>query len=437
MDVKIPFLGDGINTVTVLSLAVAVGDTVKKDQTVLELETDKAVAPVPSPADGKVEKILVSAGAKVGPGTLVLVLSNGTAAASAAPASVNVAAPQLAPAPAGSVSSTSTSTITTTLGAIGSYSYESKSGAAAPAAPSIRQMAMQMGLDLNRVKGSGNGGRITLEDVRAHLSQLQYLAFQAPSAPASLSVATASAPVAVAIDYAKVGAISRKPLSSLRQKIGQRMVENWTTIPHVTQNDEADITALMELRKKYKAKFEKKGASLTLTTLLIKPVIAALKKLPHFNASLDMAAAELVLKQYFNIGVAVDSESGLMVPVLKNADQKSVFELSLELGKLAEKTRSRKIGVEEMQGGGFTISNLGGFGVGHFTPIINSPEVAILGVGGGVLKPVVKGKKIAQALMLPLSLSYDHRIIDGADGARFIREIISAIENFKEAELKG
>jgi pyruvate dehydrogenase E2 component (dihydrolipoamide acetyltransferase) len=242
------------------------------------------------------------------------------------------------------------------------------------------------------------------------------------------------------VDFSKWGPVERKPATSLRRKIGEKMSESWTTIPHVTQFDEADITALMELRKKYSAAYEKKGAKLTVTHFIMKAVVAALKKYPAFNASLDESSGEIVFKKYFHLGVAVDTEQGLIVPVLRDADKKSLFELAKELDALAEKTRQRKVSIEELKGGSFTISNLGSIGGQYFTPIINKPEVAILGVSRGVLKPVVvklKTKEVVEArLMMPLALSYDHRVVDGADGARFMRTLVEALQNFEEKEVK-
>jgi pyruvate dehydrogenase E2 component (dihydrolipoamide acetyltransferase) len=225
------------------------------------------------------------------------------------------------------------------------------------------------------------------------------------------------------IDFSKWGPVEAKPLTPLRQKIAEKMTESWTTIPHVTQFDEADITALMALRKKYAPAYEKKGATLTLTSFILKAVVTALKKFPTVNSSLDEALQKLVEKKYYHIGVAVDTEQGLIVPVLRDVDKKTLLQVSKELGELAEKTRQRKVSLDELKGGTFTVSNLGGIGGSHFTPIVNKPEVAILGVGRGAGK-------------LPLSLSYDHRVIDGAVGARFIRAVAEALENFKEDEVK-
>ena len=425
MDIKVPHLAEGISSGTVVSILVKEGEEVKKDQTVLELETEKAVAPIPASEGGKVSKILVKEGDKVAVGQAVMTLANGSAAPAAAAKAPAAAAPSAAaPRPA----QPAVPAAPQPPAAAGDYSYQSKSGFPPPASPVIRKMARDLGIDLARVRGTERGGRITLDDLRAYIGMLQQGCGAAPAAPAG-QAKPASAPV----DFSKWGPVTRKPLTSLRQKIAEKMTESWTTIPHVTQFEEADITSLMEKRKQHKAAFEKAGAQLTLTVLLLKAVVAVLKKYPGFNSSLDESKQELVLKQYYHIGVAVDTEQGLIVPVVKDTDKKSLLEVSKDLAALAEKTRQRKIGVEDLQGGTFTISNLGSIGGQHFTPIVNKPQVAILGVGRGVQKPVIaKNGKVENRLMLPLALSYDHRVVDGADGARFIQSLVQEIENFSE-----
>lgn len=405
MEIRVPRLGEGADSGNVVSIFVKEGDTVAKDQLLIELENEKAVAPIMSTDAGVVSKIHVKVGDKISVGQLIATLSGG--AGSPAPVAAPIkeepkfqAPPQAAPAhgPAPVVP-----------------------GVPAPASPSVRKMAADLGIDLTRVRGSERGGRITLEDVKAYIQSLQNLASSggAPQTHAAAKPAAASEQ----IDFSKWGPVTKKPFSSLRQKIAQKMVESWTTIPHVTQFDNADIAALLQLRKKYVAAYEKKGAALTLTSFILKASVEALKKYPQFNASLDETSHELVLKSYYHLGVAVDTEQGLIVPVLRDVDKKSLLEISKELAELAEKTRQRKVSLDELKGGTFTISNLGGIGGSHFTPIINKPEVAILGVGRGADK-------------LPLALSYDHRVIDGADGARFIRALAEALENFKEEAVK-
>jgi pyruvate dehydrogenase E2 component (dihydrolipoamide acetyltransferase) len=290
-------------------------------------------------------------------------------------------------------------------------------------------VARELGIDLSRIQGTEYGGRITMADLRAYIQQLQQAAASPP--PVSQPVAAVER-----VDFSQWGPIVKRPLSALRQTISRRMAESWTSTPRVTQFDEADITAVNALRKKYAKAYEAQGTRLTLTGFAIKVVVPALQKHPIFNASLDEVANEIVFKEYFHIGIAVDTEHGLIVPVLRNADQKSVLELSKELEELAAKTRDRKVSADELKGGSFTISNQGGIGGGAFTPIVNKPQVAILGLGRGVMKPVVVGDKIEPRLMLPLGLSYDHRVIDGGQAARFIVELVQAFQNFKEADVQ-
>jgi len=300
------------------------------------------------------------------------------------------------------------------------------------AAPSLRKLARDLGLDLTKIRGSERGGRIVLEDIRAYIQRLQKLAAKPPTAPAPSAAAPAPKAAPEQIDFSKWGPISKKPLSPLRQVIVRRMAENWNAVPRVTQFDEADITNVMALRKKYAAAYEQKGARLTLTSFALKVVADTLKKHPIFNSSLDEAAQEIVTKEYFHIGVAVDTEAGLIVPVLRDVDKKSMLDLSKELEELAKKARDRKVSAEELKGGTFTISNQGGIGGAHFTPIVNKPEVAILGLGRGAMKAVVRGDKIEPRMMLPLTVAYDHRVIDGGVAARFVVDLVAGFEGFAE-----
>jgi pyruvate dehydrogenase E2 component (dihydrolipoamide acetyltransferase) len=300
-----------------------------------------------------------------------------------------------------------------------------------PASPEIRRIARELGLDLRRVRGSESGGRVVMSDLRGYIARLQSLAAQPKAAPGA-----AARPVPESVDFSKWGPVTKKAMTPLRKTIARRMVENWNSIPHVTQFDEADITALMELRKQFTADYEKKGARLTLTSFALKAVVAALKKHPIFNASLDEATDEVVFKDYFHIGLAVDTEQGLLVPVLRDVDKKSLLQLSKEVQELADKARDRKVSLDEMKGGTFTISNQGGIGGAHFTPIVNKPELAILGLGKGGWKAVVKDKQIVQRLTLPIAISYDHRLIDGGTAARFTVDLLAAFEAFTAADLK-
>ena len=270
-----------------------------------------------------------------------------------------------------------------------------------------------------------------MADLRAYVQRLQQLA----ASPKAGSVAPATIPPVGSIDFSKWGGISRKPLSSLRKTISRRLVESWNTIPHVTQFDEVDITDLMDLRKKFAADYEAKGARLTLTSFALKAAVAALKKHPIFNSSIDEGAAEIVVKEYYHIGLAVETDQGLIVPVIRQVDRKSLFELSKEVAAVAEKARDRKVSLDDMKGGTFTLSNQGGIGGAHFTPIVNRPEVAILGLGRSVLKAVVKDRKIEPRLLLPIAISYDHRVIDGGTAARFTVDLLEAFQSFKAADL--
>ena len=296
-------------------------------------------------------------------------------------------------------------------------------------------MAKQIGLDLTRIPGSGNGGRITIEDVRTYIHALQSGAFsQAPVLQAQPVIQ--EKPSKPSIDFSKWGSVRKEPFSSLRQKIAENLTTTWNEVPHVTQFEEADLTSVMALRKKYNPKYEKKNAKLTVTVFVMKALVEALKQYESFNASYDDNTKELVLKEYFHLGVAVDTDSGLVVPVIRDVDKKSMKDLAIELNEMAEKARNRKLGIEDMRGGCCTISNLGSLGVGQFTPIVNAPEVAILGIGRGYEKPIMKDKKLHSYLTMPLALSYDHRVIDGADGARFIVAFKKALESFDESLLK-
>jgi pyruvate dehydrogenase E2 component (dihydrolipoamide acetyltransferase) len=281
-----------------------------------------------------------------------------------------------------------------------------------------------LGIDLRKVHGSEQGGRVVMADVRAYIERLQQLAEQPRAA------APPAQPPPVPVDFSKWGPIARRPLTPLRKVIAARMAQIWNAVPRVTQFDQADITALDELRKNHAPAFEKKGARLTLTAFALKIAAGALQKHPIFNTSLDEAAGELVWKEYFHIGLAVDTEQGLIVPVLRDVDRKNILALCKELGGLAARTRDRKVSLDELQGGCFTISNQGGIGGGHFTPVVNRPEVAILGMGRAALKPVVRDGKIEPRLMLPLTLAYDHRVIDGAAAVRFMLELVRGFEQF-------
>lgn len=431
MDLKLPHLGEGADSGTVVNLFVKEGDQVNKDQPILELENEKAVATIPSTAAGTVSKIFVKSGDKISVGQRILSLSENGAAA-ARPAGKPEAAPKTEvveekPSRPAAHEPEPQERADASAG-------EPKPGVPPAAAPSIRKLARDLGLDLTKVRGSARGGRIVLEDIRAYIQRLQRLAGEPKTAPAG--PAAAPKPSVESIDFSKWGPVSIKPLSPLRQVIARRMHENWNAVPHVTQFDEADITDLNALRKKYAAAYEQKGTKLTLTSFALKVVAEAVKLHPIFKSSLDEAAQEIVMKDYCHIGVAVDTEAGLIVPVIRDVDKKNLLDLSKELEDLAKKARDRKVSAEELKGGVFTISNQGGIGGGHFTPIVNRPEVAILGLGRGTMKPVVRGDKIEPRLMLPMGLSYDHRVIDGGAAARFVVALVKGFESASEEWVK-
>jgi pyruvate dehydrogenase E2 component (dihydrolipoamide acetyltransferase) len=296
-------------------------------------------------------------------------------------------------------------------------------------------MAEDLGIDLRRVRGSENGGRIILADLKAYVQGL-IQGFGGGRQASAPSEPQTQKPAPESIDFSKWGSVKKTPMTTLRKAISNKMVESWTTIPHVTQQDTADITAVMALRKKFVEKYEKKGGGLTLTVIILKALAKALKKHPKFTVSLDEATQEIVSKEYIHIGIAVDTEQGLIVPVLRDVDKKSPLQVAKDLQDLAEKTRTRKIAAEDLKGGTFTISNQGGIGGGFFTPVINKPEVGILGIGKGNLTPVVVGKEVENRMLLPLSLSYDHRLIDGGDAVRFLNDVVKEIQEFPAKDLE-
>jgi pyruvate dehydrogenase E2 component (dihydrolipoamide acetyltransferase) len=492
-DFTLPELGEQIEAGDVLRILVKAGDTITKDQPVLELETDKATIEVPSSVAGTVTEIKVKQGEKVKVGQAILSVADGAAAPPAAAKDTAAksadevppkqeaakqgaakaeaeAAPRQAAAnaqPAKSRGSAEaeevpdmqpdvevqdqstkpdkagikdpsvgpqaddgdearpaqqgdrTNVVDINRGARPAAEAPAPEAPPAPAAPSVRRMAREIGVDINEVPGTGTAGRISIDDVKAHAKRLV----------AGSRSGGAAAGVALP-DFSRWGTVERQPMRAVRRKTAEHLSAAWATIPHVTQCDLADITGLEELRKKYTKQVETAGGNLTVTAIAVKVIAAALRVFPQFNASIDMAAAEIILKKYVNIGIAVATDRGLLVPVIRNADQKNIVQLSVELAQLSEKARNRKISIEEMQGGCFSISNLGGIGGTYFTPIVNAPEVAILGISRARMEPVYQKETgtFVPRLMLPLSLSYDHRVIDGADGIRFLRWVAEALE---------
>ncbi|HEY0074749.1 MAG TPA: 2-oxo acid dehydrogenase subunit E2 [Abditibacteriaceae bacterium] len=460
----LPSLGEGVDSGTVAGILVSVGDEVEEGQPLLELETGKSVVPVPAPQAGKIAAITVKEGDQVKVGQAVLSFDGGATQSKAADNSEPKAEMQgetradamgsvqqkgmatgmddtededtgkdkkiTPPSQLGESNGSpnrSSNGVGHTLPAVAAVSAVSQEAKASsiPAAPSVRRLARELGVDLASLKGSGPGGRIGFADVKSAVQTV------APVAGSN------SVPAVPLPDFAKWGNIERKPLSGIRRATAEQMARSWSTIPHVTQFDKADITELEKLRKQYGKQAETAGAKLTVTAIILKVVAGALKKFPQFNSSLDVAGNEQIFKSYYNIGVAVDTERGLMVPVVRNVDSKNIVEIAVELNQIAERARSKKTTLEEMQGGTFTITNLGGIGGTAFTPIVNAPEVAILGLSRGGMEPVWNGQSFEPRLMLPLSLSYDHRVIDGADGARFLRWICTALEQPFLMSLEG
>jgi pyruvate dehydrogenase E2 component (dihydrolipoamide acetyltransferase) len=417
MDVKLPKLGEGADSGVVVNIFVKEGDTVAKDQAILELENEKAVASIPSTASGVVTKIYVKAGDRIGVGQKILTTADGAPVAAAAPASKPPAkktVSQAAPEPE-------------EIAGESPEPEEEISDENVAASPSIRKMARELGINLGKIRGSESGGRIVAADVRNYIQRL----IRAAARPASSAPASAK-PAPVQIDFSQWGPVSKKPVTPLRKVIARRMAESWNSVPRVTQFDDIDFTRVGELRKKFAAAYEAKGVKLTLTPFVLKAVADTLKKHPVFNSSLDEVAGEIVIKEYIHLGIAVDTEQGLMVPVIRDVDKKSLLDLAKELEQLAAKARDRKITADEMKGGTFTISNQGAIGGAHFTPIVNLPEVAILGLGRGALKPVARDGKIEARLLTPVALSYDHRVVDGGSAARFAVDLAKAFENFEE-----
>jgi len=428
MDVKLPKLGEGADSGIVVNVFVKEGDTIAKDQAILELENEKAVASIPSTGAGVVSKVHVKAGDRVGAGQRLISLSDG---AEPAPAPAAGAAPKLAAKKA--VTKAVPETEPEAVDETSAEAEEEISNENVAASPSLRKLARELGIDLSKVRGSESGGRIVLADVRAYIQRL--LKAAAKPAPAAAVAAPAKA-APLQIDFSQWGPIVKKPVTPLRKVIARRMSESWNSVARVTQFDDIDFTRLGELRKKFAAEYEAKGVKLTLTPFVLKAVAETLKTHPIFNSSLDEVASEIVLKNYIHLGIAVDTDQGLMVPVIRAVDKKSLFDLAKELELLAGRARDRKISADEMKGGTFTISNQGAIGGAHFTPIINLPEVAILGLGRGRMLPVVREGKVEVRLMTPMALSYDHRVIDGGSAARFTVDLLKAFENFGEEAVK-
>jgi len=432
IEVLVPDIGD-FDEVAVIEVFVKPGDAVKVEQSLITVESDKASMEIPSSHAGVIKDVKVKVGDKVKQGTLIAVLQ-GAASAPAAPAMAPAAAaaaagPAAVPAPAPEAAA-----------AMPGHDPTAAKGALPHASPTIRRMARELGVPLAEVKGSGPKGRITQDDLQGFVKGVMagavQTAAQQAKAPAAAAPAGGGIPGLLPwpqVDFAKFGPIERKDLSRIKKISGANLHRNWVLIPHVTNNDEADITELEAFRVATNKENEKAGVKVTMLAFVIKAVVSALKKFPDFNASLDGDA--LVYKQYFNIGFAADTPNGLVVPVLRNADTKGVLQISVEMGELAKKARDGKLGPADMTGGCISISSLGGIGGTHFTPIINAPEVAILGLSKSAMKPVWDGKAFQPRLILPLSLSYDHRVIDGASAARFNAYLGQVLADFRRVLL--
>ncbi len=446
IEVKVPDIGD-FKDIPVIEVFVKAGDTVKAEDSLISLESDKATMDVPAPAAGVVKELKLKLGDKVSEGASILTLETaaaGDAKAAAPPPAASVAAPAPAAAAAAPASSAAPST---------SPAAEAQPAAApapspspppalvddeafkgAHASPSVRKFARELGVDLAKVQGTGPNGRIQQEDVQNFVKQA--MSGGAPAGAAGGGISGGGQLNLLpwpAVDFTKFGAIEAKPLSRIKKISGANLARNWVMIPHVTQFDEADITDLEAFRVQLNKENEKAGIKITMLAFMISASVAALRKFPDFNASLD--GDNLVLKKYFNIGFAADTPNGLVVPVIKNADQKGVLQIAKEMGELSAKAREGKLGPADMQGGCFSISSLGGIGGTAFTPIINAPEVAILGVSKSATKPLWNGKDFAPRLMVPLSLSYDHRVIDGASAARFTAYLASLLADMRRVVL--
>jgi pyruvate dehydrogenase E2 component (dihydrolipoamide acetyltransferase) len=414
VEVKVPDIGD-FKEVEVIEVMIKVGDTIKAEQSLITVESDKASMEIPSSHAGVVKEVKVKVGDKVAEGTLVAIVEASAGAATPAPA------PQAAAVAPAATTSVAASPAPASTPAPAAAAPQVASINKAHASPSVRKFARELGVDLNRVKGSGQKGRIVQEDVQNFVKSIMSGAVAAPAAAKGGSGVGLDLLPWPSLDFSKFGETELQPLSRIKKISGPNLHRNWVMIPHVTQFEDADITELEEFRKTSNDAFAKAKSPVKLTMLafVIKASVAALKKFPAFNSSLDANGENLIVKKYYNIGFAADTPQGLVVPVIKNADQKSISQIAQEMTELSAQARDGKLKPADMQGATFTISSLGGIGGTAFTPIVNAPEVAILGLSKSSIKPVWDGKQFAPRLMLPLSLSYDHRVVDGAMGARF------------------
>lgn len=433
---RLPDLGEGIGEAEILAVHVTVGQSISEGDLLLEVETDKAAVEIPSPISGTIDEIRVHKGdmAKVGD---ILISFADTATAGAAPEPAATAGRPPAAVPGHQAAAPDHPVDAPSHAAATPDHPAATLGAPVPASPATRRLARELGVDLQALTPSGAGGVVTKDDVLS-FAQGAHKPEAPPAAPAPEPApppdAKAELPPPTLPDFSQWGQISREPFHSIRRATAARMTASWTRIPHVTCQDAVDITRLEAFRQQHKGEIDKAGGRMTMTIFAMKAAATALKRFPHFNASLDPAAQEIIVKHYYHIGIAVDTEHGLMVPVIRDVDRKSIRELSIELQGVLERARERRNSREEMLGGTFTITNVGGLGGGYFTAIINHPEVAILGLGQGRMQPVVVttgagGQDIVPRLMMPIVLCFDHRVVDGADAVRFLRQIIDLLED--------
>lgn len=423
-EIKVPELGDGVKSVDISAVLVSVGNTISVGQSILEVETDKATVEIPSEVAGTVVSIAVKKRDKIKPGQVILVLDAKAGAAptvaAAAPAPT-AAASTPAPVTAAPAPQTVAAAPAPAPAAVAAPADESasdvsngQSGLPIPAAPSVRKFARETGVDLQWVKGSGPGGRISVDDVKDYLRNNKGGGDGSPASPL----------------------VTIEPMSKLRKVAAERLTQAWSA-PHVTLHSEVDVTELEEVRQNFKKRAEAAGGKLTITAMFIKIVSAALKVYPRVNSAIHLDRGEIELKKYYNVGVAVDTPRGLVVPVLREVDKKNIMQIGIELNEMSKKARDGKLTPDDMSNGTFTVTNLGGLGIGHFSPIVNVPQVAILGMGKSEMAPVWNGTAFEPKLMMPLSLSFDHRVIDGADGARFLNWLVDAVENPLLLSLEG
>ncbi len=426
---KIPVLGENISSAQITKVLVKPGDKVNVDQIVLEIETDKATVEVPSEVAGVVKEVKVKDGDKVAVGSTAVIFETTSTAKTeiekpaektpAVPENKNVIVeskpvkehthmPQVVSIPKNIVQTV------------------------VPASPSVRRFAREIGVDIHQVRGTAYGGRISIDDVKAYAKSINEQIQKGGFSGGGIGITKEVLP-----DFSKWGEIEIQPMSNIRRKTAEHLSYAWATVPHVTQFDKADITELEKIRKQFGKQVETAGGKLTVTGILLKVIASAMKVFPQFNSSVDMEKSEIIYKKFVNIGVAVDTEKGLLVPVIRDVDKKNITQISIDLAEVSKKARDKKLSLDDMQGGCFTISNLGGIGGTYFTPIVNTPEVAILGVSKSAIEPVYIDEEFKPRLMMPLSLSYDHRIIDGADAIRFLRWVVNALENPFLLSLEG